>query len=513
MYTDNDIKYFAERGIKVEEINRQLEFYKNGFPYLELVRPAVANDGIRCFSEQEISEFVQKYNADSQEINIVKFVPASGAASRMFKDLFVFVSEYNGTPEQKQKFADIASPARRFIDNIDRFAFYDNLQKIVYGKYGMSVKELLQAHKPKELVESVISSEGLNYGNLPKGLIEFHRYKNTTRTPIEEHIAEGIQYAKSGKDVKIHFTVSPEHLGLFTAFVEKARIFFEEKYACKLHIDFSTQKPFTDTIAVDDNNEIFRNEDGTPLFRPAGHGSLIENLNDIKARLIFIKTIDNVVPDSRRETTIKYKEALAGYLLKTKENIADYIKLLENNPTSQQLDEAYVFVSKKLCVEFPEDFLNLSEKEKAEKMLLKLKRPLRVCGMVKNEGEPGGGPFWAKNQDGTTSLQIVESSQIDKNNPKSQEIVKKATHFNPVDLVCDVTDCEGNKFDLRNFTDPLTGFISHKSKNGRNLKSIERPGLWNGAMSDWNTIFVEVPIETFSPVKTVLDLLREQHQI
>ena len=301
-------------------------------------------------------------------------------------------------------------------------------------------------------------------------------------------------------------------MGFFTAFVDKARVFFEEKYNCNLKIGFSTQKAFTDTISVDDNNEIFRNEDGSPLFRPAGHGSLIENLNDINARLVFIKTIDNVVPDSRKEITIRYKEALAGYLLKTKENIADYIKLLENNPTAQQLDEAYVFISKKLCTEFPESFLSLSDSEKAEKLLAKLKRPLRVCGMVKNEGEPGGGPFWAKNQDGTTSLQIVESSQIDSNNPESVEKVKKATHFNPVDLVCDLTDCEGKKYDLRQFTDPLTGFISHKSKNGRNLKSIERPGLWNGAMSDWNTVFVEVPIETFSPVKTVLDLLREQHQ-
>lgn len=512
MYTEKDINFFAERGITTEEIDTQLAFYKNGFPFLEIVRPATPNDGIRCLTEDEMNTYVQKYAKEAEQMSIVKFVPASGAASRMFKDLFVFASEYNGTPEQKQKFNDTTTPARRFIDNIDRFAFYDNLQKIVYGKYGKSVKELLQDHKPKELVESVITKDGLNYGNLPKGLIEFHRYKNTSRTPVEEHIAEGIQYAKSGKDVKIHFTVSPEHLGFFTAFVDKARISFEEKFGVKLDISFSTQKAFTDTVAVDENNEIFRNDDGTPLFRPAGHGSLIENLNDINARIIFIKTIDNVVPDARKEATIKYKQALAGYLLKTKENIADYIKLLENNPTSQQLDEAYVFVSKKLCCEFGEDFLNLSEEEKAKKLLAKLKRPLRICGMVKNEGEPGGGPFWAKNQDGTTSLQIVESSQIDKNNPISQELVSKATHFNPVDLVCDVTDCDGNKFDLRKFTDPLTGFISNKSKNGKTLKSIERPGLWNGAMSDWNTIFVEVPIATFSPVKTVLDLLREQHQ-
>ncbi|MBR2201816.1 MAG: DUF4301 family protein, partial [Bacteroidales bacterium] len=459
MYTENDIKYFAERGIATEEIDRQIDCYKKGFPYLAIVRPATANDGIRCLSEEEINKYAQKYANEADNMSIVKFVPASGAASRMFKDLFVFASEYNNTPEQKQKFNDPTNPARRFIDNIDRFAFYDNLQKIVYGKYGKSVKEMLQDHKPRELVESVISKDGLNYGNLPKGLIEFHRYKNTSRTPVEEHIAEGIQYAKSGKDVKIHFTVSPEHLGFFTAFVDKARISFEEKFDCKLDISFSTQKAFTDTVAVDDNNEIFRNDDGTPLFRPAGHGSLIENLNDIDARIIFIKTIDNVVPDSRKAATVKYKMALAGYLLKTKENIADYIKVLENNPTTQQLDETYVFITKKLCCEFDESFLNLPDSEKAQVMLAKLRRPLRICGMVKNEGEPGGGPFWAKNSDGTTSLQIVESSQINKDDPKSAEIASKATHFNPVDLVCCLRDYKGGKFNLLEHVDPEAGFI------------------------------------------------------
>lgn len=512
MYQESDLKIFEEMGISTQEIDRQIECYKNGFPYLQLVRPATVDDGIRCFTEEEIAKYVQRYNKEADNIDIVKFVPASGAASRMFKDLFVFAAEYDGSPAQKQKFADTSLPARKFIDNIDRFAFYDKLQKIVYNLYGLSIKEMLQAHRPQDIVKAVIGKEGLNYGFLPKGLIEFHRYKNTSRTPVEEHIAEGVQYAMSEKKVKIHYTVSPEHLQMFKQFVDQVTPEFEEKTGLKLEITFSTQKKFTDTVAVDENNEIFRNDDGTPLFRPAGHGSLIENLNDIDARIIFVKTIDNVLPDSRKKITVQYKKALAGYLLKTKENIAEYIKLLENNPTSKILDEAYIFMSKKLCTEFDTSFLGLPLDKKAELLLKKLRRPLRICGMVKNEGEPGGGPFWAKNSDGTTSLQIVESSQIDKNDAKSSEILKGATHFNPVDLVCDVTDIDGNKFDLRNFTDPQTGFISHKSKNGKPLKSIERPGLWNGAMSDWNTIFVQVPIETFSPVKTILDLLRPQHQ-
>ncbi|MCQ2974049.1 MAG: DUF4301 family protein [Bacteroidales bacterium] len=512
MYNKSDIEYFENMGISTAEIDHQINCYKSGFPYMQLIRPATANDGIRCFSKEETEKYAQKYVKACNNLNVVKFVPASGAASRMFKDLFVFVSEFNNSPEQKLKFNDAHSPARRFIDNIDRFAFYDKLQKIVYSKFGLSIKEMLQDHKPKELVECVITSEGLNYGNLPKALIDFHRYKNSSRTPFEEHIAEGMLYASTNKEVKIHYTVSPEHLKLFSDFIENIREKYEEKFSCKLNISFSTQKKYTDTVAVDENNEIFRNDDGTPLLRPAGHGALIENLNDLDAQIVFIKTIDNVVPDNKKEPTILYKQALAGYLLKTKENIDDYIKLLEDNPTSKVLDEAYIFVSKKLCTEFEPSFLSLPNKEKAKTLLSKLKRPLRVCGMVKNEGEPGGGPFWTKNSDGTISLQIVESSQIDKNDENSMDIMKKSTHFNPVDLVCDLTDCEGKKFDLRKFTDPKTGFISNKSKNGKTLKSIERPGLWNGAMSDWNTIFVEVPIETFSPVKTILDLLREQHQ-
>lgn len=510
MYTDKDLEDFKKRGISTQEIDRQMEAYKTGFPYLDIKRPAVAEDGIRCLSEEDVDKYEKRFEAEQNKLNMVKFVPASGAASRMFKDLFAFVNEYNSNPAEKEKFKSPESPARKFIDNIDRFPFYDTLQKMIYGKYEMSIKEMLQSHKPVEIVKCLIHEDGMNYGNLPKALLKFHRYKNTSRTPLEEHISEGIKYAQSNKTVKIHFTVSPEHLSMFEKAAE-AKGEFEEKNNCKIEITFSTQKPFTDTIAVDQNNEIFRNDDSSALFRPSGHGALIENLNDIDAQLIFIKTVDNVVPDSHKEITVKYKKALAGYLLKTKENIANYIELLKN-PTGKVLDEAYVFVSKKLCVEFDGDFLSKSDKEKAALLLAKLKRPLRVCGMVRNEGEPGGGPYWAKNSDGTISLQIAEASQIDKNDPEAMAIMKNATHFNPVDLICDVTDCSGKKFNLTEFTDPKTGFISNKSKNGKTLKSIERPGLWNGAMSDWNTIFVEEPIDTFCPVKTILDLLRDKHQ-
>lgn len=511
MYTEKDLEQFKSLGIDPKEIDSQIESYKNGFPYLDIKRAASCEDGIRCLTEEEIEKYVQKFDQQSSQIDIVKFVPASGAASRMFKDLFVYVEKSKEAQSQNQKFDDKNTPGKKFIDNIDRFAFYDSLQKIVYEKFELSIKEMIQDHRSSDVIESVIGEDGLNYGNLPKALIKFHRYKNQSRTPLEEHIAEGIKYAKSGDNVKIHFTVSPEHLEMFEEAAKQAAKNFQEKYQVKVDLSFSTQKKFTDTAAVDKDNNLFRLEDGSVFFRPAGHGSLIENLNDINSRLIFVKTIDNVLPDAQKETTAKYKKALAGYLLKTKENIKEYIEKLAN-PTPKLLDEAYVFLSKKLCVELPEDFLGKSLDEKAQIIKNKLNRPLRICGMVKNEGEPGGGPFWAKGQDGSIQLQIAEQSQINMQDQASVAILKKATHFNPVDLVLDVEDINGKKFNLLNYIDKQTGFISNKSKNGRELKSIERPGLWNGAMSDWNTIFVEVPIETFSPVKTVLDLLRIQHQ-
>lgn len=358
----------------------------------------------------------------------------------------------------------------------------------------------------------LLSEVGLNYGQLPKGVLKFHHSGKEVRTAMEEHLAEGALYAKNklGK-VNLHFTVSPEHRVLFKTLVDKKREQFEKRYSVDYDISFSVQKESTDTIAVDLENKPFLNEDGSLLFRPGGHGALIENLNDIDGDIIFIKNIDNVVPDSFKFSTVAYKKLLAGWIVRLQKKIFDYLRLIESGKYSHsQIEEMIRFLQNELNMRNP----GIKLLEDAELILYlkrKFNRPIRVCGMVRNSGEPGGGPFFAVNTDGTISLQILESSQIDLVNPEKNALFEKGTHFNPVDLVCAVKNYKNEKFNLPDFVDKNTGFISRKSKDGRELKALELPGLWNGAMSDWNTVFVEVPIETFNPVKTVNDLLRPEH--
>ena len=360
---------------------------------------------------------------------------------------------------------------------------------------------------------NLLEERGLNYGQLPKGLLRFHRYEDGARTAMEEHLVEGARYASTNGEAHIHFTVSHEHLPLFKAEVEKRVGKYAEKYQVRYDISFSEQKPSTDTVAANPDNSLFRNEDGSLLFRPGGHGALIENLNDLEADVVFIKNIDNVVPDRLKEDTVTYKALLGGVLVTLQERVFDYLRSLdEATPTKEKLAEMEDFLEHTLWCLPPKEKAGWSDQERADYLHRKLHRPIRVCGMVKNVGEPGGGPFHAYNQDGTVSLQILESSQIDKANEAYQRMFSEGTHFNPVDLVCGIIDYKGEAFDLPKFVDPSTGFISTKSKNGRELKALELPGLWNGAMSDWNTVFVEVPLSTFNPVKTVNDLLREQHQ-
>ena len=367
--------------------------------------------------------------------------------------------------------------------------------------------------KYKAVVEGLLGSEGLNYGRLPKGLLKFHRYESGARTPFEEHLVEGAHYAKDGKGcVLVHFTVSPEHRALFEALAQEKKADLGRELEAEFDISFSEQKPSTDTIAVNADNTPFRNADGTLLFRPGGHGALIENLNDIEADVVFIKNIDNVVPDRLKADTVTYKKLLAGVLVGLQAQAFAYLdELDEGNVGEDRLQEMLRFVEEQLHCKSTAARA-LEGLELMDYLYCKLNRPMRVCGMVRNVGEPGGGPFWAYNPDGTVSLQILESSQIDMTDAKKKAMFEQGTHFNPVDLVCAVCNYEGTPFDLREYVDPATGFISHKSKDGRELKALELPGLWNGAMSDWNTIFVEVPLSTFNPVKTVNDLYREQHQ-
>ena len=365
----------------------------------------------------------------------------------------------------------------------------------------------------KEVAANLLNAAGLNYGALPKGLLKFHKYENGTRTPLEEHLVEGALYAagKNGK-VNVHFTVSPEHKDLFRALVEEKVKDYSSRYNVDYCVTFSEQKPSTDTIAADMDNHPFRDEKGKLLFRPGGHGALIENLNDLDADIVFIKNIDNVVPDRLKDDTVLYKKLIAGVLVTLQKQAFEYLELLDSGKyTREQVEEIIRFVQQKLFCRRA-DIKDMEDGDLVLYLKKKLNRPMRVCGMVKNVGEPGGGPFLAYNADGTVSLQILESSQIDMNDPEKKAMFEKGTHFNPVDLVCALRDYKGRKFNLPDYVDKSTGFISRKSKNGKDLKALELPGLWNGAMSDWNTVFVEVPLSTFNPVKTVNDLLRPQHQ-
>jgi hypothetical protein len=444
-----------------------------------------------------------KYLAANKQI--LKFVPASGAASRMFKNLFEFLGASYEVPTTDFE--------KKFFAEIDKFAFYSVLDAACVKNEGVGIAALIAAGKYKAVVENLLKDKGLNYGNLPKGLLLFHSYAESPRTALEEHLVEGALYATNGEGkVTLHFTVSPEHIEPFKALVEERKAIYEKRYGVKYEITFSVQKASTDTIAAAMDNTPFRDAKGNLLFRPGGHGALIENLNELDADVIFIKNIDNVVPDRLKATTVKYKQIIGGVLISLQQKVFSYLQMLENGHyTHEQLLEMLYFLQTKLFVKNPDTKL-LEDSELALYIKGKLNRPIRVCGMVKNVGEPGGGPFITQNADGTYSAQILESSQINMNDEASKAIFQSATHFNPVDLVCAVRDKNGKPFDLLKYVDPKTGFISFKSKDGKELKALELPGLWNGAMSDWNTVFVEVPIETFNPVKTVNDLLRPQHQ-
>lgn len=503
MLNESDIKVLASRGLTIEQVEKQLDFFKKGFPFLEIISAAKIGDGIVKVSNEEMKVYLNEWDEFLKtDAKVLKFVPASGAASRMFKDLFTFLEGESDLP--------IGDFEKKFFDEIDNFAFYDDLDKICLTKRSKNIKTLLTEGDYKSVVHLLLSEEGLNYGSLPKGLLKFHRYADEVRTPMQEHLVEGVLYAKSDVGVDIHFTVSKEHNTLFREHLVESLPALIAKYNTTFQVGFSEQKPSTDTIAADKDNQPFR-DNGNLLFRPGGHGALIENLDELEQDVIFVKNIDNVVPDSLKDITVDYKKLIAGMLVHLQKQSFAYLKELENEAISDaKLSVIAKFVESKLLVKNPNN--NLKNSELRDYLIAKLNRPIRVCGMVKNEGEPGGGPFFVLNSDGTVSLQILESSQIDLSKPVEKEKLETASHFNPVDLVLGVRNYKGEKFALKNYIDHNAGFISLKSFNGQELKALELPGLWNGAMSDWNTIFVEVPIETFNPVKTVNDLLREEHQ-
>ena len=505
MLSQEDLKQIASKGISQEKIEMQLNEFKTGFPFLKLEAPASLGKGVISPDEGEREKYIQQWkDYKAQGKKIVKFVPASGAASRMFKDMFAFVSADYDTPTTPFE--------KKYFDNIHRFAFFEALNEKCIEKCGKDIDTLIGEGNYKAVAANMLEGNGLNYGQLPKGMLLFHNYDDGARTPMEEHLVEGALYAASNGEANVHFTVSHEHMQFFEKKVEEKVDKYAKEYGIHYNISFSEQKPSTDTIAANPDNTPFRTEDGKLLFRPGGHGALIENLNEIDADIIFIKNIDNVVPDRLKADTVTYKQLIAGVLVSLQSQAFKYLELLDTGKYDHDdLEEIIRFVQRDLCCR-KSDIKLLEDAELVIYLRKKLNRPMRVCGVVKNVGEPGGGPFLTYNSDGTVSLQILESSQIDKSNAEYQRMFTEGTYFNPVDLVCAVKDYKGQRFCLPEFVDKSTGFISNKSKNGKELKALELPGLWNGAMSDWNTVFVEVPLSTFNPVKTVNDLLREQHQ-
>ena len=506
MLTNSDIKQLEAKGMTVEAVKAQLNKFVTGFPFLKLRGAATPGNGVLVLDDKAVKESVERwdsYIADGGKA--MKLVPASGAASRMFKALFAFVDSDDDKPAA-------GSDVEQVIANIDKFAFAKSLDKELKEIHGLTAKELIAANREKDVIAAIVKSPGLNYGNLPKALLEFHNYNDGARTPLEEQLVEAAQtVATADGVVEVQFTVSPDHRDKFLEKLDRVLPGLEKRLGVRYFITLSEQKSSTDTIAANPDNTPFR-ENGKLVFRPGGHGALIENLNELTSPVVFIKNIDNVVPDSQRDDTVRYKKVLGGLLLATRDKINAYLAKLDSGKyTIDDLREMIAFMHDTLNIRH--DHMKLmDDSELALYIKKKFMRPVRVCGVVRNTGEPGGGPYITYDADGSTSPQILESTQIDMNNSEYVDMMKHATHFNPVDLVCSLYDAEGNKFDLRKHVDPATGFISSKSLHGHSLKALELPGLWNGAMSDWNTLFVEVPATTFNPVKTVNDLLRPVHQ-
>lgn len=504
MFTQKDLRQIAEKGIAIDEINRQIKYFKSGFPPADITLPATPGKGIICLSEGDEQHYKDVYLTNGPDFRITRFIPASGAASRMFKSLFGALEKLEGkTTDQQLKWIDKKKEIRKFFKKLEVYPFYEDL-------------EITGENHPASILRQVLGEEGLSYGTRPKGLLKFHKYSETDRrTPFEEHLREAVKYcATRSGEVKVHLTVSPDHLPGFEA--ESGRIVprIERETGLHIEISFSFQKTETDTIAVDLSNDPFRTPEGDLLFRPGGHGALIRNLDALDSDIIYISNIDNVAPDRNKSIRVKYKEVLGGVLLETRSKVFYYLQELTSREKLEKtrMDSIVNYLHERLGIAIPEQLECWDAPELRQWLIGTMNRPIRVCGMVRNEGEPGGGPFYVRSESGEVSLQIVESSQIEMGDPVKKGIVMESTHFNPVDLVCSIRDYQGNKFQLSRYVDHNTGFISEKSQGGQSLKALELPGLWNGAMARWLTLFVEVPIETFSPVKTVFDLLRKEHK-
>ena len=504
MFSQKDLQQIRSKGIRIDDINQQIKHFQQGFPSADITMPATPGMGIMLLSEGDQQHFKDVYLDNAPDFRIIRLVPASGAASRMFKSLFSAREELAGkSMEQQQEWIANKKEIKHFFKKLERYPFYEDL----------SMKE---GAEPARILDQLLGIEGLQYGNKPKGLLKFHKYSETDRrTAFEEHLREAVKYCESRDGmVRMHLTVSPDHLDGFQT--EAARIIpkIEREKEVSIDLSFSFQKPETDTIAVDQENEPFRNPDGTLLFRPGGHGALIRNMDALDGDLVFVSNIDNVAPDRLKNLRVEQKQVLGGVLLEIRSKIFYYLQQLDGTekPEKTRLDSMVSYLHERLGIAIPEMLESWDVSDLKLWLVSTMNRPIRVCGMVRNEGEPGGGPFYVRSESGAVSLQIVESSQIDMEDPEKVKIVQGSTHFNPVDLVCSLRDFQGEKFNLSRFVDHNTGFISEKSVGERSLKALELPGLWNGSMAGWLTLFVDVPMETFTPVKTVFDLARKEHR-
>ncbi|EAS20525.1 conserved hypothetical protein [Flavobacteria bacterium BBFL7] len=513
-FTPHQLEQLKEKNISTDTIIQQIERFKTGFPVVKLDRPAIVSDGIIRLKESEHSSYRLIYEEKISNLEVLKFVPASGAATRMFKFLHEFLKEFDPCEDSINSFINKhkAQELFTFFIALEKFPFYEEVMSSLKTTY-----EEWHAKTDREkkllFVKQMLEIDGLNYGHMPKGLVPFHKYKDHSATAFEEHLFEASIYAATHKQAKLHFTISEDFKDDFTAEFDRIEKIVESKTDTEFEIEFSHQKSSTDTIAVDYKNQPIVTEEGDLFFRPSGHGALLMNLNELDADVIFIKNIDNVTVSSLEQEVGDYKKSLAGLLLTLQEKCFGYLKLIDDNVVSDDLKtEIEEFLKLKLSTVLPQDYQKYAKEFQLEYLSNRLNRPLRVCGMVKNEGEPGGGPFWVYNQKGELSIEIIEGAQIDKSNDQQVIIANKSTHFNPVDLVCAVRNYKGEKFNLLDFCDEQTGFITHKSRLGRNIKAQELPGLWNGGMAYWNSVFVEVPLITFNPVKTVNDLLKPAHQ-
>ena len=507
-FTDSDLEQLGQRGISTEEAARQLRLFSDPPGYVDLARPCTVGDGIVRLEADEIPDLHRLQEGAAAAGRFRKFVPASGAASRMFKELLYFQRgdgsglSWDEIHAQAGAGGKEAADLIAFVGGLERFPFRDDLRRRAGGD------------DFRELLSAMLTPGGLGYELLPKGLLKFHAYPEGSRTPFEEHLVEAALYVKDATGTsRLHLTVSPEHREAFTSHFFEVRERYESRYDARFEVDYSLQKPSTDTLAVDAANRPLRDDRGGLLFRPGGHGALIENLNELYGDFVYVKNIDNVQTDHVKRSVLHWKKALGGYLVKLQRETFERVrKLRKRQPSVAALDEAIDFAGSRLAVELNGRLDPLSHQERSAYLIDRLDRPLRVCGVVPNTGEPGGGPFWVRGPDGRISKQIVEGAQIDPESEGQQALLRASTHFNPVDLVCALRNDEGRPYDLQRYIDNDAVIIASKSAGGRELKALERPGLWNGGMAEWNTILVETPLETFSPVKSILDLLRPEHQ-